>query len=572
MVHSRRAFLTFLGAGAATALLAACGGTASPTAPPAATAATGGTTASAQPSASGSAQPAASSTATRTGSPAASAASQSTAPASRTPVSLSWAVWVTGPVDNNNLVRSSIKERFNIDLQMLAFERATWQDQLNTRVGGGDIPDIIYRDQQSLVSQFADQGVIGEVGYDVVKQTAPNTFAAANKFSTDSWLASSYNSKNYGLPIMQPAQLYPITDGWRQDWLDKVGVTKAPETLEEFEDAFTKFVKNDPDGNGAADTLALTGRGKDALLRAYETFFMAYGTSPSQWMENGNGAVEFGLVNDGAKQALTLLQKWFKGGLIDPEFATIDYNAQKAKWVNGKMGFIQSTWGRLIPTGDHYDPLKTVNDKAVITQANAPKGPNGKFGYINFGPVTSSITFSKKLTGDRLTRALELVEGITADQAFATLVRYGKEGEHWQRDAQTNAIVPTTAFAKTESKGPLGINFFAAIPPTPDIQAFLARKDEAQLHAKAEAGNVKNFSPFASLLVPSSVSKQTVDLETIQNQWIADFITGTKSLDQWGAFIKEWTDGGGKVRTEATNESYKKLAAERERIKTAVSK
>ena len=181
-------------------------------------------------------------------------------------------------------------------------------------------------------------------------------------------------------------------------------------------------------------------------------------------------------------------------GLASGDFLE-PHAAQKAKWVNGKFGFIQSTWGRLIPTGDHYDPLKAVNDKAVIAQANAPKGPNGKFGYINFGPVTSSITFSKKLTGDRLTRALELVEGITADQAFATLVRYGKEGEHWQRDPQTNAIIPTTAFAKTESKGPLGINFFAAIPPTPDIQAFLARKDEAQLHAKAEAGMSRTSPP-----------------------------------------------------------------------------
>jgi putative aldouronate transport system substrate-binding protein len=503
----------------------------------------------------------------------ASTAAQSTAPvASRAPISLSWAVWVSGPVDNENLVRRTIKERYNIDLQMLAFERATWQDQINTRVGGGDIPDIIYRDQNSLVTQYVDQGIVAEMTYDAIKQGAPKTFAAANKFSTDSWLASLSGGKNYGIPIMQPAQLYPITDGWRQDWLDKVGVTKAPETLAEFEDAFTKFVKNDPDGNGSADTLAMTGRGKDALLRGFESFFMAYGTSPSQWMETGNGQVQFGLVNEGAKQTLTLLQKWFKAGLIDPEFATVDYNAQKAKWVNSKIGYIQSTWGRLIPTGDHYDPLKVVSPAANIAMANAPKGPDGKFGYINFGPVTSSITFSKKLTGDRLSRALELVEGLTTDQDFATVARYGKEGEHWQRDPQTNAIVPTAAFAKTESKGPLGINFLAAIPPSPDIQAFWARKDEAQLHAKAEAGNVKNFSPFAALLVPSSVSRQTTNLETIQNQWIADFITGSKSLDQWGAFIKEWEAEGGTLRTEATNESYKKLAAERERIKAAVSK
>lgn len=43
---------------------------------------------------------------------------------------------------------------------------------------------------------------------------------------------------------------YDLAMLWRKDWLDKVGITKAPETLEEFEKAVYAFAEKDPDGNG----------------------------------------------------------------------------------------------------------------------------------------------------------------------------------------------------------------------------------------------------------------------------------------------------------------------------------
>lgn len=56
-------------------------------------------------------------------------------------------MWVSSSVEEDNGAEERLMERMpNVEIDFMPFERATWQDQINTRVAGGDIPDIIYRD------------------------------------------------------------------------------------------------------------------------------------------------------------------------------------------------------------------------------------------------------------------------------------------------------------------------------------------------------------------------------------------------------------------------------------------
>ena len=540
---SRRQFLRIAGSGAAI-LLASCTPSAQPTPAPAAPAAT-----------------------SAAGAPEAPAP---TNPPAKDRIALSWTTWVTAPVDNDNMVKQALDERFNVDLTFLGFERATWFDQINTRVAGGDIPDIIYRDSRDRVQQYVDQGVLGECGYADVKAAAPVTFDQAGKFTMDVWLASSYNGKNWGVPLMQPSQVHPFTDGWRQDWLDKVGITKVPETLEECEAAFTHFVQDDPDGDGNPGTYAFTTRGKDAMSLGCQAFFGAFGTFPSRWMQVSDTELQYGIATDAAKAALELLQAWYKKGFIDPEFVTTDWAQVKQKFFNSKIGYLDiGTWYRLVPGGEIYDGIKSVNPDAQLAMAPAPKGPDGKFGYPNWGPVTSAICFGKQTQGDKLAKALEVIEGTLADKELCTLVHWGKEGEHWERDSNGGAIWKAP-YDQPEKRASVGVNFFAAMPGTPKCQAYVARQDEPQLYALAEAGNVKNFVPYADLFIPPDVAAKATEAAPTQTRWEIDFITGEKSLSDWDNFLQEWNDAGGKILTEAANSGMKTASDELQAIKDAV--
>lgn len=484
-------------------------------------------------------------------------------------IEVSWATWVTGPVDENNLVRDTLRERFNIDVEMLAYERSTWLDQVNTRIGGGDIPDIIYRDAFAVVHEFVEQGVLHEVPYDAVSAAAPATFAETNAFTTDVWLATYAPSdgKNYGIPYCQPSQTRPFTNGWRQDWLDKIGASAVPTTLDEHSDIFRRFVTESPSEAGLNYAVGFTG----SLAQPMSWLSMAYGATPVMWMELENATLQHGTTMDGTRDALALMAQWYAEGIIDPEFLTTDGTGLTQKWANGQIGYLPSTWYRLIPGGEHHDALKAVNPEATISLAPPPIGPNGQSGYFNWGPITSSVTFGKNVDDVKLERLLGMMDAIQSDPELAVLLRFGIEGEHWARDPQTNAVIPVGDYINPANRGALGTNFFAAAQPSPSIQKAIARADEADLFKYAEAGTVKNFVPYATYLVPAETLTQASEMDPTRDQWLADFVSGTQPIDAWDQFLAEWNEAGGSLMTEAINGTYAELNAIREQVAAAVS-
>jgi len=488
-------------------------------------------------------------------------------------IKITWAAWVLGPVDDNSYAEQKLEEVFSdVDFEFWAFERATWQDQINTRVAGGDIPDIIYRDGQNVVIDYAKQGVLAEVPIELVKEYAPNVYKASLDYGAEVWLACNVDGINYGLPIMQPAQTRPFTNAWRKDWLDKVGIAKIPETIEEFEEAFKKFVNEDPDGNGQKDTYGLSFRGKDAGS-LFMAIMGAYGVFPRHWMLQPDGSVKYGFTTEGAKQALTTLNHWYKEGLIDPEFVTTDNAILKQKWANGKIGYLTyGTWYRLIPGGEYYEALKAVDPNAEIVMGPAPKGPEGRYGYMNWGTITSSISFGKHLEKepDKFHKAIQIVDKVMSDKELYGNVKFGKEGEHWARNPEHNGVEPIPPYNDVQKTGPIGNNFFESVLGIPEVQDFYARKDEPELYKYAVDGNViegEHYFNWINLFIDPEVNKQTADTGPLAIKWAIDFITGAKPIEQFDQFVKEWEAAGGKLLTEEANRAYQEGKAEIEKIK-----
>ncbi|WP_187355179.1 hypothetical protein ['Paenibacillus yunnanensis' Narsing Rao et al. 2020] len=56
----------------------------------------------------------------------------------------------------------------------------------------------------------------------------------------------------YGIPVVNPTNVYHVPVVYRQDWLDKLGLA-LPDTLADFEKVIYAFADGDPDGNGIRD-------------------------------------------------------------------------------------------------------------------------------------------------------------------------------------------------------------------------------------------------------------------------------------------------------------------------------
>ena len=185
------------------------------------------------------------------------------------------------------------------------------------------------------MARWADQGVIASLYQDEIKKTMPNYIKALESVDAGAWGVGNYKGKNWGIPKVWPNGNSGFIPGYNEAWLKKIGYNEPPKTLAELEDVLTKFVNNDPDGNGKKDTYGMSGRGK-LPIQMFTSVFSAYGVSPYQFKLDANGKVVYGGITEETRSALKLLNKWYKGGLIDPEFITTDNNQLNEKFADPK--------------------------------------------------------------------------------------------------------------------------------------------------------------------------------------------------------------------------------------------
>jgi putative aldouronate transport system substrate-binding protein len=112
-----------------------------------------------------------------------------------------------------------------------------------------------------------------------------------------------------------------------------------PKTMDDVVKTAEAFVKQDPDGNGKADTYGL-GINKDIFgyYAAMEGFFNGFHAYPNIWLKDDAGKLVYGSVQPEVKTALAKLQEMYKNGLIDREYGTKDASKVSEAASAGKLG------------------------------------------------------------------------------------------------------------------------------------------------------------------------------------------------------------------------------------------
>ena len=262
------------------------------------------------------------------------------------PVQMEWLVSQTSSeVDDNAEVVKMIEERVNIDLKGFYVDPNNFQENLNVKFAGGEMPDVLVVGSPAELATYIEGGIIGELPIETIREKAPNYTKVADEYDDGSlWSTMVYEGKNYG--VANPMDQQPMAMFWRKDWLDKLGLD-IPETLEEYEEVLTAFVNEDPDGNGKADTAG-------AAERIFGAVFGAFGLRCVTGVGAGSGfTVEemqlgednvpfFPYIRPEAKEALTVLHDWYEKGIIDKEFITGEnhggYAGLSHSFINGRIG------------------------------------------------------------------------------------------------------------------------------------------------------------------------------------------------------------------------------------------
>lgn len=477
------------------------------------------------------------------------------------------------PTDPNGEMLKYFGDKFGATFKVINIDNKRYHELLNIKLASGEIPDFMYLYDAATLGNYVKQGVVAPLDEAKFRRLAPNLAKVLDTNAPGYLNMGKVNGKLYGIPVVNPHNIFHIPLVYRSDWMKKVGVTKVPETLAEFEALMYKFA-NTPNLNG--DGKKTYGLSKDGLQAVFGAFGIVPFDDSDYWVLE-NGKITNSTVSPGAKQALALVAKWYKDGVLDPEFITGEnqggYWALSHSFIKGRIGFSShANYYHWLPAGafkltgadgKKYDSepganakeLAIANPEAQWVFGPALKGPTGKVGIKSWNRLMNFVTVGRlaEKTPGKVDILFKVMDA-SADPDFVTrnTMKYGFVDKYWKViDADTETFVFNPPYDTTDS------SYWSRIGAMMSLEVPFPPQDPRGKWAYANGLDKNGIESLIQVGLPQAL-KYNVELKKIRDSAYISIITGAKPVSTFDDFVKGWKAAGGDKVVAEAEEYYNK--------------
>jgi len=290
----------------------------------------------------------------------------------------------TDPTNNmyTDYIKKGMLEDHNVEVEFVAVPRWTETEEINNLLAAGTAPDICLTYSYPTIQTYAGMGGVLDLQNYVedYKSELPNLWNWLGE--TNIYWDKDINDGTLWAIEGKRANQRRILTFMRQDWLDALGL-KAPTTKAEFYDTICAFRDN-------ADTLL----GADAKKMIPFSVSYDVGWRAALLIESEidpaitdkeyyvNGFDDRKLTENGTKEAIRTLNKWYNEGLLWNDFAlygsgdTTEDDMMKA----GYVGAFQHNWDYPFRNGDdsiQANLVRLVGENAKYVAVDCFEDANG---------------------------------------------------------------------------------------------------------------------------------------------------------------------------------------------------
>ncbi|MEX1028784.1 MAG: extracellular solute-binding protein [Paenibacillaceae bacterium] len=243
-------------------------------------------------------------------------------------------------VIKDNPVIAEIEKLANVKLEVEAPPINNYLEKLQVLMASGDLPDLIYNwgGADANMETWAKNELLAPLD-DKISQY-PNLM---KNITQEMW--DGVKSVNDGKTYMIPRP--NVVNHWgyvvNQQWLDKLKL-EAPTTLEEFTNVVRAFTKEDPDGNGQADTFGLSFSnptlGNNSIWNASNFLAAAFDLPVVNGAKDTDGNYKIREKMSGYIPFLTYLKQLNDEKVIDPEFLINKIYVDQEKLNQSRIGIM----------------------------------------------------------------------------------------------------------------------------------------------------------------------------------------------------------------------------------------
>ena len=472
----------------------------------------------------------------------------------------------------NNPWYRAYKERFNIDLQNKWISN-DYSTKLNLAIADRDIADVFYVDSARLKTLY-DAGMIMSLD-EVFDHYASDTLKQYREDYADTWETGCFDGQLYGMPQMSYGIIDQFQYVWiRQDWMQECGF-EAPETMDDVITIATTFAQK---YGGYALPECQT-------LENFYRLALSWGAHPGIWVEQADGTLGYGTVQPEMKEALAQYAEWYKEGVVNPNFSTLNWDKMMQGMINGECGVIPfAQWFGYnplpdliknqgpdavfypyeIPTQDGSPIMGSVsfNNNGYVVISKDCQNPEAVMKIVNFyiytvndavGVETNeylselhSFNYPNVVRGTRIINPMnDYNQYLQVKDAYD---RYLAGEEVDTAALGTNLSKYESCVKWTESQDPNGVGDW--LQQGNDRSAYgIAKKyvDEEQYVKDAKWG-------------PDTPTLQAAGstLNDILIEGFTKIIIGEKPIDYFDEIVQQWLTAGGAQATAEINETYGK--------------
>ena len=331
-----------------------------------------------------------------------------------------------------------LEEKFNVqfDWQTVPWDPIAAKEGRQLSLASGDYPDLYILDADidtfslTELQRYGGQGVLLPLN-DLIDQHAPNVKENLLKYPYYAANAYAPDGNIYGIPQLEQCYHCSYQNKlWiNTKWLDQLGLS-MPTTTEEYQVVLEAFLNEDPNGNGEADEVALSGTTESWGFRLipYHMNAFIYDDDRSHLIIN-DGVVDIAANKQEWKEGLLYIKSLYDANLIDPgAFSQNTEGLQRIGNADPQLLGAATGMGPWFTDladgsayGTDYDPLPPLT------------GPDGKQ-YATFNPIKApgaSFVLTTKASPEVQEKAMQIVNYMASLEGVVNGV-YGELGEGWR--------------------------------------------------------------------------------------------------------------------------------------------
>jgi putative aldouronate transport system substrate-binding protein len=459
-----------------------------------------------------------------------------------------------------------LEEKTNIHVEWDVAPEKSAVEKLNLVLGSGDLPDVIMNFDISPTQQLIYGGT-GEF-LDLTKYIDQYGTETKKMFDLVPGVKEAITApggKIYSLPQVNECFHCSLSQKtWiYKPWLDKLGL-KLPTTTDEFYNVLKAFKTQDPNGNGKADEIPLSGAAVGPYVNIDSFIMNAFVLNPSIMTGNekrlfiNNGKVDVSYNKPEWKEGLEYLHKLYAEGLIAPQSFTQDRDQAKQMGENPGVVILGAAVAQ--HNGIFTDTSKKDDKGAVgrwLDYVAVPslKGPKG----VQVAPYINSVNQGRFV----ITKASKNPEAafrwadLMYDQEMTLRNTEGRPNIEWKLADKgeigingkpaiwkyTDVKLPAVQNVKWAQAGPsLRTNDFRlGLVPDPKVPQESILYNETK--TKYEPYKQKEDTILPQLFFTNEQATELADLDKTINdsvkEMIARFVIGDANLDKdWDGYLK----------------------------------